>query len=406
MGRRGDVEELRGRVTSVTGDRAARRTERAPAPELELLSRMRPGVTALAPADALAMQGVLGNRALQRGLRRGAASRAPAIQPKLVVGPATTPHEQEADSFAAQIVRGQPVGTPTPVAPEALQRDAGAGGGELDDGLADRLRASERGGSPLAPDLRARLEPQLGVDLGHVYTHSDGEAAALSGALGARAFTHRNHIYYGAQQRPSDLRLTAHEVVHTLQQGATPSAQGTIQRDPDLSKASGKFKGSDYDKKYTDVNMRAIGVMGPNEDPIGTYGLGPCAALIVACKIKNSSGWVVGLNHFSGTGTNGRPISVQDAYALLLAATQRRAATYGEVERSLKYLIPGTDTMEAHAESISAFEKLEGKFDNDWAGLAASYKEEGGPKSAVSVTIERKGGLFRSNDLKIKYYYD
>ena len=43
--------------------------------------------------------------------------------------------------------------------------------------------------------------------------------------MGAKAFTHGNHIYYGAGQSPHDLKLTAHEAVHTVQQGGVKTGQ-------------------------------------------------------------------------------------------------------------------------------------------------------------------------------------
>lgn len=43
--------------------------------------------------------------------------------------------------------------------------------------------------------------------------------------LGAHAFTHGSEIYYGAGKSPGKDELTAHELTHTIQQGAAKSLQ-------------------------------------------------------------------------------------------------------------------------------------------------------------------------------------
>jgi len=50
----------------------------------------------------------------------------------------------------------------------------------------------------------------------------------LNRDLGAKAFTHKNHIFYGAGSSPNDMKLTTHEAVHTIQQGAVQ--QKSVQR--------------------------------------------------------------------------------------------------------------------------------------------------------------------------------
>lgn len=358
-------------------------------------ARSDPRAPASARSAPHAPFGGLGNRIV------GAAERARLRGPTL--GPIDGPHEDEADRIAAQVEHGGPVQAPTPLPVDAVQRDAEHPAHGLDDGFNHRLLASEAGGAPLPAATRVALEARMGVDLGGVRTHSDGESAALAASIGARAFTHGRHIHYGARHSPADLRLTAHEVAHTLQQGA---AAGTIQRDPEISKSSSRFDRSDYSRKYDDIDMREIGVMGPNGVPIGTYGLGPCAALIVAAKIKDG-GWVVGMSHYSGTSQSGTQLSVSAAYALVLEQVQASAKTYGTIERTLHLLVPGTGSKTAHTKSIEEFEEAHGGLDNNWRKLAASYTSgRTQPKSSIAVTIERGGGIFRRDELKIKYYYN
>jgi hypothetical protein len=112
--------------------------------------------------------------------------------------------------------------TTVPNSPPTIQRvnAAGAEGGTLDKGMESSLRSAQSGGSPLPGTIRKTLEPKLGADLSSVKIHTDNRAVQLTRDLNAKAFTHKNHIFYGAGQSPSDLKLTTHETVHTIQQGA------------------------------------------------------------------------------------------------------------------------------------------------------------------------------------------
>ena len=78
-------------------------------------------------------------------------------------------------------------------------------------------------GSALSPDLRARMEPQLGHSLDGVRVHAGGEANAAAAQLGARAFALGNDVHFGAGEyapgsKEGD-RLLAHELTHVIQGG-------------------------------------------------------------------------------------------------------------------------------------------------------------------------------------------
>ena len=77
-------------------------------------------------------------------------------------------------------------------------------------------------GMPLQPSVRRRLERGLGRDFGHVRIHDDRAAHRATEALGARAFTHRHHIWLGKGASASNTQLMAHEATHVVQQGAAP----------------------------------------------------------------------------------------------------------------------------------------------------------------------------------------
>jgi len=92
------------------------------------------------------------------------------------------------------------------------------------------------GGHALSDEVRGFMEPRFNADFGNVRIHSDQEAAHLSNRLGARAFAHKNHIYFSrGQYQPGTSQgkqLLAHELTHTIQQGHA------VQRSPQVSTAS------------------------------------------------------------------------------------------------------------------------------------------------------------------------
>lgn len=88
--------------------------------------------------------------------------------------------------------------------------------------------AGSRGGDLLPGSVRSFFEPRFGCDFSAVRVHSDGEAARMSRALNAQAFTHRQHIYFGPGRSPGQDALTAHELTHVLQQTGS-SAAGLVQ---------------------------------------------------------------------------------------------------------------------------------------------------------------------------------
>ena len=191
----------------------------------------------LTAADVIALQGTVGNAAVQRLLTGPRTARrrpapfvpvaaprlhtAPAIQTALTVGPADDRYEEEAERISRQVTRRGALGVQRATQSATAAPQVGAEGGAVDRATETHIRHSS-GGSSLPNGMRRVLEPKLNADLSQVKVHTDSRAMQLNRQLGAKAFTHKNHIYYGAGQSPSDLQLTAHETVHTIQQGVTP----------------------------------------------------------------------------------------------------------------------------------------------------------------------------------------
>jgi hypothetical protein len=96
------------------------------------------------------------------------------------------------------------------------------------------INASRGSGSPLPPNTRNYFESRMGADFSSVRIHNDSNASSLSQSLNAQAFTVGNEIYFNKGKFDTGTSagkgLIAHELAHTVQQGASPLVQG--KRDP------------------------------------------------------------------------------------------------------------------------------------------------------------------------------
>ena len=88
----------------------------------------------------------------------------------------------------------------------------------------NRIAASQGGGSSLDGAANSFMSDRFGVDFGSVKIHNDNESAQLNRQLNARAFTVGHDIYFNSgEYEPgtgSGRHLLAHELAHTIQQGA------------------------------------------------------------------------------------------------------------------------------------------------------------------------------------------
>jgi hypothetical protein len=96
------------------------------------------------------------------------------------------------------------------------------------------LASTKGGGFPLAAGTRAIMEPQIRADFGNVRLHTDSRAAQMNDRINAQAFTHGSHIYFNAGKYNPDTsegqHLLAHELTHTVQQGASVQKRGRTKR--------------------------------------------------------------------------------------------------------------------------------------------------------------------------------
>jgi hypothetical protein len=105
----------------------------------------------------------------------------------------------------------------------------GLDGGELGRDTEAALQGASSGGVPLPPALRTSIEQAMGADLSGVRVHAGPQSAELNRSMGALAFTHGSNVFFrdgmpDASTGPG-LQLLAHELAHTVQQGAAPALQ-------------------------------------------------------------------------------------------------------------------------------------------------------------------------------------
>lgn len=81
-------------------------------------------------------------------------------------------------------------------------------------------------GSPLPDSTRRFMESRMGADLSNVRVHTGQSSHEASTSIGARAFTHGANIHFANGEFNPETKagkhLLAHELAHTLQQGAAP----------------------------------------------------------------------------------------------------------------------------------------------------------------------------------------
>ncbi|MCU1487653.1 MAG: hypothetical protein JWN67_4399 [Actinomycetia bacterium] len=170
---------------------------------------------------------------LQRRVGNAAVVQMVGAQAKLKVGAANDPAEREADLVAAQVMQQLDGGAQAPAPADAgparkVRRKAAPGpvgpeGGDVTDEVAASIDGKRGGGGAALPDgVRGSMEGAFGADLGDVRVHTGGEADTLSQALGARAFTTGNDIFFANGEYDPSSRAgqetLAHELTHTVQQ--------------------------------------------------------------------------------------------------------------------------------------------------------------------------------------------
>ena len=168
------------------------------------------------------------SRTAGTGTRTGLA----AVQTRLLVGASHDPFEHEAERTADAVTEGRSPSLPSSfgvlrLAQRAVAKDepprkdddrekqaqklpAGSGGpGVAPAGIEAGILGQLGRGLPLDPSLRTVFEPCFGYDLSRVRVHTGPAAADAASALGARAFTVGQDVFFGRRVPADQPRGTA-----------------------------------------------------------------------------------------------------------------------------------------------------------------------------------------------------
>ncbi|MDH3317979.1 MAG: DUF4157 domain-containing protein, partial [Gammaproteobacteria bacterium] len=157
-------------------------------------------------------------------LQRQAEEEEEEVQPKLLQRQAEDQEEEE--EVQPRLIQRRANRRQTEDEPEVQAS------GSVRSAAASRAVSHPSSGSPIRPDVRSVLESGMGADLSGVRVHQDSAAHEAAASIGAKAFTHKSHIWLGAGQSQSDMHLMAHEATHVVQQGGGRRAAGVSQAAP------------------------------------------------------------------------------------------------------------------------------------------------------------------------------
>jgi hypothetical protein len=179
-------------------------------------------------SEAQARVNVASPLSIQRAEQSPKSTRLP---PK--VSKANDPSELEAEEMARKVMRMREPPAAAPARPKT-SATAAVHRAEVSTSPAKITAPSSAsvnisGGSPLHASVRSHMEPRFGANFSNVRVHTGDAAARQSASLNAHAFTVGDHIFFGKEkyqpQSASGRELIAHELTHTVQQGAVVQRQ-------------------------------------------------------------------------------------------------------------------------------------------------------------------------------------
>ena len=137
--------------------------------------------------------------------------------------------EEQEESYAendhtgtAEFVQARQIG----LYPSDVVQRSGRGPPATSPSFEHTLSNTNGGGNALPSGTKDFMESRFQADFSGVRIHTGNEAEALSHSINAQAFTHGRDIYFNSGKfSPSSAEgrhLLAHELTHTIQQGASP----------------------------------------------------------------------------------------------------------------------------------------------------------------------------------------
>ncbi len=153
------------------------------------------------------------------------------IQAKLKIGQPNDQYEQEADKVADRIMNMSKTNNPSiqrkcaDCEEDELQMKPLSSSQSPSAAISKSVASSKGSGQELDKPTQSLMSKGIGADFSTVKIHTDAKAIQMNRQLGAKAFTNGNDIYFNqGQYNPATAegkQLLAHELVHTVQQGAS-----------------------------------------------------------------------------------------------------------------------------------------------------------------------------------------
>jgi hypothetical protein len=188
-------------------------------------------------------------------------------------------------------------------AKESLQKQANSSSAQTGSPNVESSLSSYKGsGSSLPASTRTQMESSIGADFSGVKIHNNSGAAQLSNDLNAQAFTHGNDIYFNSGKYDTSSsegkHLLAHELTHTVQQGASIHRKATDSGDG----YAGTFNESNGNVVQRDFIDDAKAKAGATWDATGGRVAGVAADLVLTQMKSLAPGLVAFIQEIRQTG--------------------------------------------------------------------------------------------------------
>lgn len=167
------------------------------------------------------------------------------IQAKLQIDSSNNYHEKEADRIANQVIQRKQKDQKSAISnirmdtlsPSKDNVSASTVLPHQKDAFQSELKMSKGRGRPMESGLTQEMNQSFGYDFSHVRIHRDAEAIKMNETIRAKAFTHKNDIYFNrgnfTPETTKGKHLLAHELTHVIQQDTASHSVHLIQRAPD-----------------------------------------------------------------------------------------------------------------------------------------------------------------------------
>ncbi len=137
---------------------------------------------------------------------------------------------------------------------ERIQMKGSSSAGFADPETENGIVTEKGNGKPLNQETKTWMESRFGADFGDVKIHDGDNSQKLNKKLSARAFTHKNHIFFNSgEYNPTSnqgKKLLAHELTHVVQQS---KGRQMVQRTVEL-RPPGRGEASAFERRQEMVD--------------------------------------------------------------------------------------------------------------------------------------------------------